>query len=204
MTNTLIIPSKSINPDFWEAPSYMVLAMTDKLSERIKLLSKMVDSCNASSINDALTNGTYCSESTLIDAVKQCGGFTQLTESLMNDYLNQYDDDVACVELQSVTVYKNSFRFECTPKHLGEDCLIRTEYIPIELLDDKGRYSQLITAMYAHNWIEATRVLNESFTNEICEFSEAFLKLFSEHVAISTNEEMIWTYSIQKPEGKAA
>lgn len=195
--HTLIIPCANVNSDFLSSPDYLVLDVTPQLVERIKQLSNAVIQNDAFSISIFEQSGKYCSNTALLGAAEYNNGEMGIDESYIETYCREKGDYICATEVHMLNVCGATFYFEANPKGCKDDCIIRTNNVPIDALDECGNYSKVFSALKEHEWGDSRSLLDEYFSADMqqhCSYLKSMLDLFEEHVIFTFSPEEKWSY----------
>lgn len=192
--NSIILDCYNVNAHTTDSPSHFVIDLTDALKHRVRALNEAVKTLNASAITDYLTKGQFCHEQVLSDAAEANNGLSKVNESA----LTEKNDEIFVVDCQMLVVTRGTFYFEAVPDHSGDDCVIRTQDIPVIAVVDNNPYEQLSSALEAGEYGDARSLLDEYFSNDckyLCQFLQGILKRYQHKVTISHDKGIGWSYT---------
>lgn len=131
MTTTVITTVRCASDNASDVPESFAIELTDAMKARIKELAATVKSLGVLCIREFNFDGIW-SESDSDDLKEQIEE-ARRQEICADTLVNSCD-----VENPIIAVYDNRFHFTSVPKHFDDDCLLITQTIKIDDLEDNN------------------------------------------------------------------
>lgn len=137
MPKHLFLSVSCVNSDAFEVPQTFYIELDDALKKRIQELADAVKSLGVLYIED------WCSQGTWSDLLIEYEDVVHADEAGISDALRELEEAASRVDIQTLSVYDDGFRFGAVPKHCDDDLAVCTRKVKLSELSNNEPYIDL-------------------------------------------------------------